>query len=137
MGSLAFFRSPQRCSIGFKYGKDTRTVVPKPLLHCLGCVLWFIVLLEGEPSAESELSLAGQPALERVLLVSNFKTYGDHCAVGNLQCRIFFVAFPRSVPQRKPISELRRQVLKPHGLVSVLICTVKCETLCRHPVQSV
>ena len=30
-------------------------VVPNPVLCCLGCVLWVIVLLEGEPSAESEV----------------------------------------------------------------------------------
>ena len=30
--------------------KDIQRRVPKPLLHCLGCVLRVIVLLEGEPS---------------------------------------------------------------------------------------
>ena len=35
--------------------KDIHRVVPKPLLHCLGCVLQVIVLLEGEPSAQSEV----------------------------------------------------------------------------------
>ena len=33
--------------------KDIHRVVPKPLLPCLGCVLWVIVLLEGEPLALS------------------------------------------------------------------------------------
>ena len=35
--------------------KDIHRVVPKPLLRCLGCVLRLIVLLEGEPSAQSEV----------------------------------------------------------------------------------
>uniref|UniRef100_A0A8C7P5B5 RNA helicase n=1 Tax=Oncorhynchus mykiss TaxID=8022 RepID=A0A8C7P5B5_ONCMY len=35
--------------------KDIQRLVPKPLLHCLGCVLRVIVLLEGEPSAQSEV----------------------------------------------------------------------------------
>ena len=30
--------------------KDIQRLVPKPVLHCLGCVLRVIVLLEGEPS---------------------------------------------------------------------------------------
>ena len=34
--------------------KEIHRVVPKPLLHCLGCVLRVIVLLEGKPSAQSE-----------------------------------------------------------------------------------
>ena len=41
--------------------KDIQRLVPKPLLCCLGCVLRFIVLLEGEPSPQSEvLSTLGQ-----------------------------------------------------------------------------
>ena len=35
--------------------KDIQRRVPKPLLHCLGCVLSVIVLLEGEPSPQSEV----------------------------------------------------------------------------------
>ena len=35
--------------------KVIQKLVPKPLLHCLGCVLRFIVLLEGEPSPQSEV----------------------------------------------------------------------------------
>ena len=35
--------------------KDIQRRVPKPLLHCLGCVLWVIVLLEGEPSPHPEV----------------------------------------------------------------------------------
>ena len=35
--------------------KDIHRVVPKPLLHCLGCVLRVVVLLEGEPLAQSEV----------------------------------------------------------------------------------
>jgi hypothetical protein len=35
--------------------KDIQGLVPKPLLRCLGCVLRVIVLLEGEPSPQSEV----------------------------------------------------------------------------------
>ena len=33
----------------------SETSVQKPLLHCLGCVLRVVVLLEGEPSPQSEV----------------------------------------------------------------------------------
>ena len=45
----AIFRSLQRCSIG------GHRVVPKPVLCYFSCVLRVIVLLEGEPSAQSEV----------------------------------------------------------------------------------
>ncbi len=65
----AIFRSLQRCSIGFKswlwLGHSrtvivlewncSRTVVMKPLLRYFSCVLRVIVLLEGKPSAQSEV----------------------------------------------------------------------------------
>ena len=35
--------------------KDIQRLVPKPLLRCLGCMLWVFVLLEGEPSPQSEV----------------------------------------------------------------------------------
>ena len=35
--------------------KDIQRHVPKPLLRCLGCVLRVVVLLEGEPSPQSEV----------------------------------------------------------------------------------
>ena len=44
--------------------KDIQRLVPKPLLHCLGCVLKVIVLLEGEPSPQSEFL----SALEKVFI---------------------------------------------------------------------
>ena len=37
---------------------DIHRVVPKPILHCLGCVFRVIILLEGEPSARSEVLCA-------------------------------------------------------------------------------
>ena len=60
----AIFRSLQRCSIMFKSGlwwplKDIQRLVPKPLLYCLGCVLRVVVLLEGEPSPQSEVLSTG------------------------------------------------------------------------------
>ena len=44
--------------------KDIHRVVPKPLLRCLGPVLRVIVLLEGEPLAQSEVL----SALDQVLI---------------------------------------------------------------------
>ena len=35
--------------------KEIQRLVPKPLLRCLGCVLRIIVLLDGEPSPQSEV----------------------------------------------------------------------------------
>ena len=35
--------------------KDIQRLVLKPLLHCLGCVLSVVVLLEGESSPQSEV----------------------------------------------------------------------------------
>ena len=35
--------------------KDIQKLVPKPHLHCIGCVLRNVVLLEGEPSPQSEV----------------------------------------------------------------------------------
>ena len=35
--------------------KDIQRLVLKPLLHCLGCVLRVVVLLEGDPSPQSEV----------------------------------------------------------------------------------
>ena len=44
--------------------KDIQRLVPKPLLHCLGCVIRVVVLLEGEPSPQSEVV----SALEQVFI---------------------------------------------------------------------
>ncbi len=57
----AIFRSLQRCSIGFKVRalagpfKNSHGVVVKPILRYFSCVLRVIVLLEGKPSAQSEV----------------------------------------------------------------------------------
>jgi hypothetical protein len=40
--------------------KDIQRLVPKPLVHCLACVLIVLVLLEGEPSTQSEVLSARQ-----------------------------------------------------------------------------
>ena len=34
--------------------KDNKRLVPKRVLRCLGCVLRVVVLLEGEPSTQTE-----------------------------------------------------------------------------------
>ena len=44
--------------------KDIQRLVLKPLLRCLGCVLRVVVLLEGEPSPQSEVLTA----LEQVFI---------------------------------------------------------------------
>ena len=51
------FRSLQRCSIGLKSGplRDIQSLVMKPLLPCLGCVLRVVVLMESEPLPQSEV----------------------------------------------------------------------------------
>ena len=49
--------------------KDIQRLVPKPLLHCLGCELRFIVLLENEPSPQSEVLSALEHAFLKDLSV--------------------------------------------------------------------
>ena len=44
--------------------KDIQRLVPKPLLHCLGCVLRIVALLEGEPSPQSVLSTLEQTVIK-------------------------------------------------------------------------
>ena len=53
--------------------KDIQRLVSKPLLRCLGCVLRFVLLLEGEASPESEIL----SALEQVFI----KDLSVHCSV--------------------------------------------------------
>ena len=49
--------------------KDIQRLVPKPLLHCLGCVLRVVVLLEREPSPQSEgLSILEQVVINQVVI---------------------------------------------------------------------
>ena len=55
--------------------KDIQRLVPKPLLHGLGCVLRVVVLLEGELSPQSEVL----SALEQVFI----KDLSVHCSVHN------------------------------------------------------
>ena len=44
--------------------KDIQRLVPKQFLRCLGCLLRVVVLLEGEPSPQSEVL----SALEQVFI---------------------------------------------------------------------
>ena len=98
--------------------KDIQRLVPQPLLRCLGCVLkvvlscWKVNLC---PSLRFSsrislyfslfifpsiltclhrlLSLAGRPALGRVLVVPNFlhfKNDGGHCVLGTFNAADFF-----------------------------------------------
>ena len=48
--------------------RDIQRLVPKPILHCVGCVLRVVVLLEGEPSTQAEVTTA----LEQVLVMDLF-----------------------------------------------------------------
>ena len=66
MGSVAaqLFSGLSRDQLGSSLGsgwplKDIQKLVLKPLLRCPGCVLRVVVLLEGEPSPQSEHSGAG------------------------------------------------------------------------------
>ena len=66
--STAIFRSLQRCfnQVRALAGplKDIQRLVLKTLLHCLGCGFRVVVLLEGEPSPQSEVP----STLEQVLI---------------------------------------------------------------------
>jgi hypothetical protein len=44
--------------------KNIQRLVPKPLPHCLGFLLWVVFLLEGEPSSQCEVL----SALEKVFM---------------------------------------------------------------------
>jgi hypothetical protein len=118
-----------------------------------------VVLLEGSPISTEELwssvrvtigflvtsltnvllprflSLAGWPDLGRDLVVPNFFHFRMMEAtvfLGTFNAAdIFCYPSPSSVPRQKPVSELRGQFLRPHGLVFALTCTVNCGTLYR------
>jgi hypothetical protein len=96
-----------------------------------------VVLQEGSPISTEELwssvrvtkallsrflSLAGQPALGRLLVVTNvFHLRIMEATVFLRTCfRYCLVPFPRSVPQHNPVSELYGQFLQLHGLVFAL-----------------
>ena len=49
--------------------KHIQRLVPKPLLCCLGCVLSVVVLLEGEPSSQSEVLRAREQVFIKDLSV--------------------------------------------------------------------
>ena len=114
-----------------------------------------VVLLEGSPISTEELwssvrvtigflitsltkallsrllTLAGQPALGRVLVVPNFfhlRMMAPTVFLGTLNV---LVPFPRCVPRQNPVSELYGQLLRLQDLVLALTCTVNCETLYR------
>ena len=60
MGRVAFQVSPEmfdRVQVRALAGpfKDIQRLVPTQLLCCIGCVLSVVVLLEDEPSAQSEV----------------------------------------------------------------------------------
>ena len=57
--------------------KDIQRLVPKPLSRCLGCVLRVVVLLEGEPSTQSEFL----SALEQVFIKDFFVLCSIHLSL--------------------------------------------------------
>ena len=79
------------------------------------------------------LSLAGQPALGRVLVATNFfHLRMMFCVLVDLHCcRNVLVPFPRFVPRHNPVLELYGQFLRSHGLFLSLTCTINCGTLYR------
>ncbi len=61
--------------------EDVHRVVPKLLLHCLGCVRRVIVILEGELSAQSEvLSALNQVFIKDISVLSciQLSVFSDH-----------------------------------------------------------
>ena len=106
-------RSVECCSDGCPYGSFSH--------------LGFLVTALAKVFLPRLLSLAGQPGLERVLIVLPLNNYGGHCAFGNLECsRNVFVAFPRSVPTQPCLG-----VLQAVPSFFALICIVSFETLYR------
>ena len=81
------------------------------------------------------LSLAGGPALGRVLVAPNFLHLRMMDATVFLRtlnaADIFLVPFPRFAPRHNPGSELSGQFFQLHGLVFALTCTVNCGILHR------
>jgi hypothetical protein len=96
---------------------------------------WVLGHLPDQGLSPQWLSLAGQSALGRVLVVPNIfhlRTMEATVFLGDLQCcRNILVPFPRYVPLHNPVSELYGQFLPPHGLIFSLTCTVNCGTLYR------
>ena len=121
-------------------------VLPSPQRNSIRVNIRFLVTTLTKALLPRVFSLAGRPALGRVLVVPNFfhlrMMEGGHCVLGDLQCCInVLVPFPRCVPRHNPVSELYEQFLWPHGLVFALTCTVNCGIIdrCAFPshVQSI
>jgi hypothetical protein len=80
------------------------------------------------------LSLAGRPALGRVLVVPYFfhlRMMEATVILRTFNAAKMFGTLPRSVPRHNPVSELYGQLLRPHGLVFARTCNVNCGTLYR------
>ena len=77
--------------------KDIQSLVPKPILSCLGCVLWVVVLLECDPSPQSEFL----SALEQVFIKE--------------LCTLLSSSFPRSwlVSQSLLLKEIPHSMMLP------------------------
>jgi hypothetical protein len=112
-----------------------------------------VVLLEGSPISTEELrssvrvasltkallprllSLVGQPALGRVLVIPNFfhlRMIEATVFLGNFNAAdIFWYPSPDICLDTILLSELYEQFLQPHGLVFALTYTVNCGILYR------
>ena len=78
-------------------------------------------------ASSSRKSLGGS----KLLRIIEAKIDQIQIVLGDLQCcRHFLEPFPRSVPQHNPVSELYGQILRPHGLVFALTCTVNLIDWC-------
>jgi hypothetical protein len=64
--------------------KDIQRLVPKPHLRCFGCVLRVVVLLEGDPSPQSEVLGALDPVFSKDLSVLCSKNVSKSLLLKNI-----------------------------------------------------
>ena len=114
--------------------KDSKRPVPKPLLCCFGCVLRVVVLLEGEPSPQSEvlsaleqvfikdlsilLSVHLSPILTSLQVPATEKTSPQHDAATTMLHRRDGARFPSDVMLDIQSFEFYFGFFRPEKLVS-------------------
>ena len=105
------------------------------LWTCARVTIRFLVTSLTKALLPRLLSLNGQAALGRVLVVPNFihlRMMEATVFLGTLNgADIFLVPFHRSVPRHNPVLEFYGQLIWPHCLVFALTCTVNSGTLYR------
>ena len=122
---------------------QTPWLVPKPLLHCLDCVLRVVVLLEGEPSPhQSEVLIALQNVFIKDLSVLRFvhlslvpdkstcpccwKTFPQHGAATTMLHHRDGARFPPDVKFGIQAKEFNLGVIRPENLVSHGLRVFRC-----------